>query len=227
MSFVDHEGSVEYPFSLKTVFNAVIEAAPKIEGLELDSADELSGHITFKAGVSLASWGENIPIQLVKISSARTQMRVISTPKTGAMFGGAMDLGKNRRNIERIIKAVSDVLATKPAEYDSPAPTLQNISVADELLKLKQLLDEGLLTHDEFNEQKTRLLSAGKQIESVQTDPITPLTSLSESNEQIIDDRQEPIKIESSNVSSSNVGTIIFAAVIIIFCIIIFLLSMQ
>lgn len=57
MSFVDHHGEVEYPFSIKTVFTAIIDAAPNIEGLELDGADEISGRVTFKAGVSLASWG--------------------------------------------------------------------------------------------------------------------------------------------------------------------------
>lgn len=30
MSIVDHHGEVEYPFSQKTVFKAIIEAAPKI-----------------------------------------------------------------------------------------------------------------------------------------------------------------------------------------------------
>jgi hypothetical protein len=34
----------------------------------------------------------------------------------------------------------------------------QQVSVADELLKLKQLLDAGLLTHEEFDIQKKRLL---------------------------------------------------------------------
>lgn len=122
MSLVDHEGSVEYPFSKKAVFDALMEAVPKIEGLDLDSADEVSGRVVFKAGVSLASWGENIPVQLVEVAPTRTQMKVMSSPKTGIMFGGAMDLGKNRRNIEKIISAVSDVLAKKPAETENQKP---------------------------------------------------------------------------------------------------------
>src|SRR5574344_1455604 len=138
MSIVDHHGEVEYPFSIKTVFKAIIEAAPNIDGLSLDSADEMSGYLTFKAGISLASWGENIPIQLVKMSEVRTKMQILSTPKTGVMFGGAMDFGKNRQNIDKIIKAVSAVLASKPIEND--INSAQNISsVADELLKLKKL----------------------------------------------------------------------------------------
>lgn len=155
MSLVDHEGTVEYPFSQKTVFKAIMEAAPNIEGLSVDSADEMSGRVTFKAGVSLASWGENIPVQLVRIAPSRTQMKVLSTPKTGVMFGGAMDFGKNRRNIEKIISAVSTVLSAKPSEKEI---SLNASSDVDKLVKLKDLLDSKVITLEEFNEQKNRLL---------------------------------------------------------------------
>lgn len=155
MSLVDHEGTVEYPFSRKTVFKAIMEAAPNIEGLSVDSADEMSGRVTFKAGVSLASWGENIPVQLVRIAPSRTQMKVLSTPKTGVMFGGAMDFGKNRRNIEKIISAVSTVLSAKPSEKEI---SLNASSDVDKLVKLKDLLDSKVITLEEFNEQKNRLL---------------------------------------------------------------------
>lgn len=155
MSLVDHEGTVEYPFSQKTVFKAIMEAAPNIEGLSVDSADEMSGRVTFKAGVSLASWGENIPVQLIRIAPTRTQMKVLSTPKTGVMFGGAMDFGKNRRNIEKIISAVSTVLSAKPSEKEI---SLNASSDVDKLVKLKDLLDSKVITLEEFNEQKNRLL---------------------------------------------------------------------
>lgn len=155
MSLVDHEGTVEYPFSQKTVFKAIMEAAPNIEGLSVDSADEMSGRVTFKAGVSLASWGENIPVQLVRMAPTRTQMKVLSTPKTGVMFGGAMDFGKNRRNIEKIISAVSTVLSAKPSEKEI---SLNVSSDVDKLVKLKDLLDSKVITLEEFDEQKNRLL---------------------------------------------------------------------
>ena len=85
MSIVDHYGEVEYPFSQKTVFKAIMEAAPDINGLSLESADEISGRVTFKAGISLANWGENIPVQLIKVGPTRTQMKIMSTPKTGVI----------------------------------------------------------------------------------------------------------------------------------------------
>lgn len=158
MSIVDHHGEVEYPFSSATVFKAVIEAAPKMYGLKLHSTDELSGRITFKAGVTWSSWGENIPIQLIEITPYRTKMKILSTPKTGIMFGGALDFGKNRQNIEKIISAVSSVLARKPKENE-PVQASTNVSKVDELLKLKELKEAGVLTDEEFDKEKQKILN--------------------------------------------------------------------
>jgi len=158
MSIVDHQGEVEYPFTYQTVFNAIMEVAPNIDGLSLDSADEMSGHIAFKAGVSLASWGENIPVQLIKVAPTRTKMQILSTPKTGVMFGGAMDFGKNRQNIEKIINAVSAVLSNKPQEIEVKNNAL-SVSTADELLKLKNLKDCGVLSDQEFEIEKQKVLT--------------------------------------------------------------------
>ena len=136
----------------------------------------MSGRVVFKAGVSLASWGENIPVQLVEVAATRTQMKVMSSPKTGIMFGGAMDLGKNRRNIEKIISAVSEVLAHKPAEVEKPQHAAV-VSTTDELIKLKSLLDSGVLTQEEFDEQKKRVLANEPAVESTlnpkQAKPVT------------------------------------------------------
>lgn len=42
---------------------------------------------------------------------------------------------------------------------------MMNYSVADEIRKLKELLDEGILTQEEFNSQKSKLLSGDNQIQ--------------------------------------------------------------
>ena len=202
MSLVDHEGEVVYPYSKKTVFNAIMEAAKNISGLSLDSADELSGRATFKAGVSLASWGENIPVQLEEMGANQTKMKVLSTPKTGIMFGGAMDFGKNRQNIEKIINAVSNALANKPKEQIK----VENIgSTADELLKLKSLLDQKILTQEEFYAQKAKLLS--QSIEA----PVVPQESSNVDSAE-----SKPIHIESSG-KDNTITYVAIAVGIIVF----------
>jgi hypothetical protein len=113
MAFLDHNGESEFPFNRESVFNSLYEAIPKIDGMKIDNADKLSGRILVKAGVSLFSWGENIPIQLTVISDNLTKISITSSPKTGIMFGGAFDMGKNRKNIENILQMTSHILSTK------------------------------------------------------------------------------------------------------------------
>lgn len=211
MSFVDHHGEVEYPFSQKTVFKAIMEAVPNISGLSLDSADEISGRITFKAGVSLASWGENIPVQLIKVAPTRTLMKIMSTPKTGMMFGGAMDFGKNQQNINKIINAVSAVLAN----YSPESELEKKVDIADQLTKLKQLVDQGVLTEEEFIDQKKKILDGTSQVDTAMSAPTDAV------NEEKQNDR--PVRIVSSNEeSSTNYAMIALVVFIILFLLMMF-----
>lgn len=211
MSIVDHHGEVEYPFSQKTVFRAIMEAAPNINGLSLDSADEISGRMTFKAGVSLASWGENIPVQLIKVAPTRTQVKIMSTPKTGVMFGGAMDFGKNQQNIDKIINAVSAVLANYPPEVEPE----KKVDVAEQLTKLKQLTDQGILTEEEFSEQKKKILDGTNQIVGASS------VSSGAVNKAKQDDT--PIRIEGSGEGSSTN----YALIALVVFVVVFLLLMM
>lgn len=110
MAILDHNGECEFPISKEKVFNAICQAIPTINGMKVDNADKLLGRIMVKAGISLFSWGENIPIQLIEISEDKTRVQITSSPKTGLMFGGAFDMGKNRNNIENILSATSKIL---------------------------------------------------------------------------------------------------------------------
>lgn len=113
MAFLDHNGESEFPMSKDRVFEAMKKAIPAINGLKIENADKLQGRFVVKAGVSLYSWGENIPIQLSEISENRTKVQITSSPKTGIMFGGAFDMGKNRKNIENILSSTSRILSSE------------------------------------------------------------------------------------------------------------------
>lgn len=113
MAFLDHNGESEFPMSKDKVFEAMRKAIPTINGLKIENADKLQGRFVVKAGVSLYSWGENIPIQLSEISENRTKVQITSSPKTGIMFGGAFDMGKNRKNIENILSSTSRILSAE------------------------------------------------------------------------------------------------------------------
>lgn len=111
MAFLDHNGESEFPFSKDKVFDAMRLAIPTIKGMKIENADKLQGRILVKAGVSLWSWGENIPIQLSELSETKTKVQITSSPKTGILLGGAFDMGKNRKNIEQILSSTSRILS--------------------------------------------------------------------------------------------------------------------
>ena len=141
MAFLDHNGESEFPISKEKVFEAMCLAIPTIKGMKIDNADKLQGRINVKAGVSLWSWGENIPIQLIELSEDKTRVQITSSPKTGILFGGAMDMGKNRKNIESILSATSRILSST-----------QNQSATNEINQ--HTTNSQITQHINFMEQK-------------------------------------------------------------------------
>jgi hypothetical protein len=158
MAFLDHEGGAEFPYTREDVFDALIKAIATISGLTVHSADKLSGRVLVKAAVSLMSWGENIPISVVEMSPGRTRVSITSTPKTGVLLGGAFDLGKNRRNIEQVLDALSQVLSRKPPFHQGSVEAKGNDPLITQLERLGNLKAQGVLTEEEFQTQKAKLL---------------------------------------------------------------------
>ena len=123
MSSASNSGEAEYPFDKQTVFGALLRAIPRVDGMSVHSSDLLSGRILAKAGMSLLSWGENIPITVSEPSPNRTVVRISSAAKTGISSAGFMDddglfatgdftFGKHRKNVERIFSEVSAELSS-------------------------------------------------------------------------------------------------------------------
>lgn len=54
------------------------------------------------------------------------------------------------------VEAIAELVAAEERKRTTPQPT--QVSVADELAKLAQLRDAGVLTEEEFSQQKTKLL---------------------------------------------------------------------
>ena len=156
MGLLDHNGESEFPFNKDTVFEAICKAVPSVDGMKIETADKLTGRIMVKTGMSLWSFGENIPIQLSSITETKTKVQIKSSPKSGFLLG-AFDMGKNSKNIERILFNTSTILSAQKPEPQT-SDTTETKSVADEIQKLKKLLDEGILTQEEFTQQKIKLL---------------------------------------------------------------------
>ncbi len=156
MSLVDHTQSIKVPYSPEDTFKALQSAVMKVEGFQIDQVDETLKTVYAKAGVSLFSWGENINVSVEACSDGTSEVSVLSTPKTGALFGGAADMGKNRKNIA----AISTALSNELKNYAMVQMKQKNDnSVADEIKKLAELRDQGILTEEEFSKKKNELLN--------------------------------------------------------------------
>lgn len=110
MSLVDHSQDIVLDYPWESVFSAIEKAIQNLKGMQVDNANKITKTIHAKAGVSLFSWGENITITLESMEDNKTKISILSTPKTGIMFGGAMDMGKNRKNIDSIINEATKYL---------------------------------------------------------------------------------------------------------------------
>ncbi len=154
MGLVDHSQSFEVPYTLENTFCALQAAINNLDGMKLDKVEESIHTLYVKSGISVFSWGENITISLAENINGYTKITVLSTPKTGVMFGGALDMGKNRRNIERISKELSDILAYFP----KIKPNINNSSDINDLYKLAELLERGLISEDEYQLKKKQIL---------------------------------------------------------------------
>ena len=124
MSFVDHESSFQVDFPRDVVFAHASAALKASNMFEIREIDPVMHTIILSAGMSLFSWGETISINIKERSANAAEIIVLSTPITGAMLGGAFDMGKNRKNIEAVIKCISAALQkiTQSAAKPSAAP---------------------------------------------------------------------------------------------------------
>lgn len=163
MGWMNKQGEADYPFNSDIVFDAVCQAIASIGHMRIDTTDKTTGRIMVRTNVNLLNFGERIPIQVSEIDSATTKVQVTSSPKGGIWLAGPFDFGRNRNNIDKILSATSSILSSRkaaPQKVGAKNNEAITNSVADELKKLKSLVDEGILTQEEFVAQKARLLTS-------------------------------------------------------------------
>lgn len=159
----DRTGNAELPFHKQVVFRAVCSAVEGLKGMNIEYRDELACRLDVKTGMSAFSWGEKVSISITGNGADAAVVSVQSGAKT--IFGSATTHGKNRKNVRHIIQRTSELLAQHASEWQkemrlepqAPIPSSTR-SIADEILKLAALRDQGLLSPEEFNGQKARLL---------------------------------------------------------------------
>ena len=105
MGLIDSKGGADFNYPQSTVMQALLQAIPGIKGMRVDQVDEAGGYIVAKAGASMASWGEKIPIQVTALSQSTCRVDMRS-----AVRAQLVDWGKNKKNIEAILDATDRYL---------------------------------------------------------------------------------------------------------------------
>jgi len=162
----DRTGVAEFPFPKDVVFRALCEAIPLIKGMKIDRKDELGSRADISAAMSAFSWGEKVSVAVTSAGPGSSTVGVSSGAKT--IFGSATVHGKSRKNVAEIIAETSKILKAKGEQWAAELAPSQPQSAATgilgpisgELAKLATLRDQGVLTDQEFQVVKGRLLSA-------------------------------------------------------------------
>jgi hypothetical protein len=94
------------PYPYDAVFNGLVAILP-VAGYQLKSRDATIGRIVAGAGMSALSWGEDIAIQVARVSATSTDVVIQSNLRVGFNLTGT---SKNAQNAERIISALSHYL---------------------------------------------------------------------------------------------------------------------
>ena len=90
--------------TFREIFNACKVAIQKC-GFNIESFDEKDGYIYASSPPSIFSWGEDITVEIRKISPDETSVKVESMPKA-QLF----DWGKSRENERRIMEILENIL---------------------------------------------------------------------------------------------------------------------
>jgi hypothetical protein len=151
----DRTGSVEFPFPTDIVFRAVETAVGNLPGMEVDEASPLAGHLSVKTSMSAFSWGEKVAISVLEAGPSRSRVQIGSAAKT--IFGSGTTHGKNRKNVQRIIAATSEVL--EQHRNESSAEPGSGADVEERLRRLADLRARGVVSDTEYAERRAQILS--------------------------------------------------------------------
>ena len=159
------------PYSPSDCFLALKRAAHKLSNNAMfnyrtESIDETLQRVTLRAGMSWRSFGENIAITVSPAPNGTSTISITSTTRTGAL----VDFGKNNKNISEIMEVLSEQLKTckkvSPQSNQKVEVTYLNSKqassgddVISKLERLAKLRDSGVLTEEEFKQQKTKILN--------------------------------------------------------------------
>ncbi len=113
MSFLAQNRELVIPVSFELVFDAILKVVPRIKGMKIANWDKQDGYINAKAGMSMFSWGEKIPIRIIDLGGDETKIIIKSSVVWGGYKGNIVHADRNRTNIEKILTELYSFLGIK------------------------------------------------------------------------------------------------------------------
>ena len=78
----DRTGNAEFSFHKQVVFRALCMAVEELDGMTIDSRDDLASRLDVKTGMSLFSWGERVTISVTGSGENSAVVSIQSGAKT-------------------------------------------------------------------------------------------------------------------------------------------------
>lgn len=140
------------------------KATNKIRGIEglyvfaFDDEREKILHVT-KGKTEIINYNDIISVELIECFNSITMCAgeesiSIDSPAGSVYYKPGL---ADAKRITDIIKVIIDKMGKRGSV--SSRPTIESFSVADELTKLSSLRDKGILSEEEFQEQKNKILN--------------------------------------------------------------------
>jgi len=144
-----------YEVEMNKVIQAVAQSAVGMP-LTYQRTDIPSRRLVAKAAVDRALLALNARLPPGGIRFITTETGSAQTCVTGSSYKPGMVQGSGTHQQQTVHSQETNLFIYLPVDEST---VNMGFSVADELTKLKEHLDMGILTHDEFNVQKIKLLN--------------------------------------------------------------------
>ncbi|MDQ4004871.1 MAG: hypothetical protein M3135_01025 [Actinomycetota bacterium] len=124
---ITNDSAAVYQRNWYEEFQATTNAVPSVKKMKVKTADPNTGRIIAGSGMSMASWGEEVIIDVWEHAPGWAGVRVTSQLKAQLV-----DWGKNKKNIAKIFDAITGAVGVppqplpqqqqSPAQQPPPAP---------------------------------------------------------------------------------------------------------
>ncbi len=106
---ITNDSAAVYQRNWNEVFQATTTAIPTVKKMKVKTADPNTGRIIAGSGMSMASWGEEVIIDVWEHAPGWAGVRVTSQLKAQLV-----DWGKNKKNIAKIFDAITGAVGVQP-----------------------------------------------------------------------------------------------------------------